>query len=161
MTWLVFFSLHLASHLLLGATATSGHDDGADPLGDEIMALLVDGQRQRRREGSALSEIMGEVARAQAAAAATDRAEAEAKLAALQGGRSLLASTHIARGRAVFAFDSAVFGPLFMVFFWCFVCLLRFACNCALCLQKRLRRRRFRLRHQPRRRGRRTWQCRY
>ena len=108
MSWRVFFSLHLASLLLLGATATSGHDDGADPLGDEIMALLVDGQRQRRREGSALSEIMGEVARAQAAAVATDRAEAEAKLAALQGGVIVFAS-----------FCVFVFGGLVLCFFLC------------------------------------------
>ena len=108
LTWRVLFSFHLASLSLLGATATSRDDDRADPLGDEIMALLVDGQRQRRREGSALSEIMGEVARAQAAAAATDRAEAEAKLAALQGGVIVFAS-----------FCVFVFGGLVLCFFSC------------------------------------------
>ena len=71
---------------LLGATATSRDDDSADPLGDDVMAFLVDSQRQRRREGSSLAENMAELARAEAAAAAADRAEAEAKLALLQGG---------------------------------------------------------------------------
>ena len=45
---------------------------------------LRHGQRQRRREGASLAETMAEAARAEAAAAASDRAEA--KLALLQGG---------------------------------------------------------------------------